>query len=410
MTKYTTEQMMWSMMLVCVFLGTLNLIDRYYYCIYMAVLFFIITPRRRLHLNTDFFVLMFLSIAMLLFSPGMQSSITSMIKPFTYPLCYLLGSSMLVCRANNNADFWQKEKMVSAVIYVLAGGAFAHFVLNMITNWGIANRDVIDVWTKSAMSATGQAALASLMVGISVAFLFSAVGSKKKIIAVVALSLVITYNLMLAGRTLFVLIMVTAVFALMCTWFAEKKKMIKKVIVLLGGVLVLIWLYDADAFGIRTVIESSNFYDRFFDGSYNQGINDDSRMEHKLGHLKYFFDYPWGGNNIGRLYGHHAHDLYLDLYDESGIFALLAIVVYIISSLSRMVKCIKSRYITGQTRMMISCVYFVCNVQFWLEPITAGMPWLLAAYCLFDGVVTYLLSQEMRNRRMAWQAIGIQNK
>jgi hypothetical protein len=31
-----------------------------------------------------------------------------------------------------------------------------------------------------------------------------------------------------------------------------------------------------------------------------------------------------------------------------------------------------------------------------MEPILAGMPWLLASYCFIDGAVTYLLSEEKR--------------
>ena len=48
--------------------------------------------------------------------------------------------------------------------------------------------------------------------------------------------------------------------------------------------------------------------------------------------------------------------------------------------------------------IVIVCVYLVCNIQFWLEPIIRGVPWLLATYCFIDGTVTNLLGQEKRRR------------
>ena len=45
--------------LACIFFGALNLINRYYYCIYIATLFFLLTPKRRIYTNSTFLVLLF---------------------------------------------------------------------------------------------------------------------------------------------------------------------------------------------------------------------------------------------------------------------------------------------------------------------------------------------------------------
>ena len=93
-------------------------------------------------------------------------------------------------------------------------------------------------------------------------------------------------------------------------------------------------LYNLDLFGVKTAYESSNFYYRF---TNEQAIEEDARMTHKLAYLNYLLDYPWGGGNIRELYGHSAHDLYLDTYDESSIIAFITIIIYIILSLGRMI-------------------------------------------------------------------------
>ena len=108
--------------------------------------------------------------------------------------------------------------------------------------------------------------------------------------------------------------------------------------------------------------------------------------------------YLWGGNQLHEIHGGYAHDLYLDTHDNAGIITLLAIVIYIVSSLRRAVKCITNKRLSRDIRVLVLCVYLVCNIMFWLEPIMRGMPWLLTSYCYIDGAVTYLLAQEAKSR------------
>ena len=115
-----------------------------------------------------------------------------------------------------------------------------------------------------------------------------------------------------------------------------------------------------------------------------------------MDYLKYIDRYPFGGNNIREILGFSAHDLYLDTYDESGIFATFTIIDFIISSIIRAIKCVTNKTIPLETRHLLACVYLGVNIQFWLEPIMRGMPWLLAFYCLIDGTVTAMLDRASR--------------
>lgn len=149
------------------------MINRYYYCIYLATFFFLLTPNRRVHVNSTFLVLVFFSMSLLFFTPSAQDRLLDMLKLFTYPLCYLMGTGIFIKKNNSSINLKKEEKNTSTIIYALSAGVMVHFLLNMITNWGLNNRHVIDFWTKEEMSATGQAVLACLMVGGPIAFLFS---------------------------------------------------------------------------------------------------------------------------------------------------------------------------------------------------------------------------------------------
>ena len=391
----TAEKLCTFIVLTCLFLGALNFVNRYYYCVYIAMAFFVITPNRKALSNGSLMALLLFAVSMLIFNPTSHTMLTNMIRPFTYAFCYMMGAGIFNRSKNQGISLENEERKVSVGIYVLTFGIMLHFLLNMLTNWGIGSRHVVDFWTKEEASATSQAVLACLMIGVAMAFLFSTVGRFKKTIAIVSLGVIVAYNLVLAGRTIFMLIIIMSVVAIICMCVAKKKSITKVFFIAFFIVAVLLLIYNLNLFNIKTIVESSNFYDRF---TNSQDIEADARMTHKLAYIQYFFKYPWGGGNIRELYGHSAHDLYLDTYDESSIFALIAIVIYIVQSLVRMVRCFKTQSITFKTRLLIVCVYLVCNIQFWLEPIIRGVPWLLASYCFIDGMVTNLLCQE-RNVR-----------
>ena len=386
------------LILFCLFLGSLNLINRFYYCIYIAALLFVMAPGRKLHFDKSFLMLLIFAMSLLVFDASYQNMATSMIKPFTYPLCYIMGLSLFP-KEESNLDLSHNEKQTSIVIYVASAGVMLHFVLNMLTNRGADTRHVIDFWTKDEMSATGQAVLACLMIAVAAAFLFSKSGKPKKIIAIASLAIVLAYNLILAGRTIFLLILIVFAAALLYVMYENKRikangKTVELIFIIVVVSTLLLLLYSSNAFGVRDSLESSNFYNRFFDKNSTQTIDEDSRLENKLYYIEHFFDSMLGGGHIRREFGHSAHDLFLDVYDEAGIFALISIAIYILYSIGRAIKCIRSNNISFETRLLILCVYLIVNIQFWLEPITRGIPWLLATYCLIDGAVNSLLSKE----------------
>jgi hypothetical protein len=380
----------------CMFLASADFINRYYYCVFIAFFCFIGTPCRKISSNSTLAVLILFSMSILLFDPTSQTKFTYILKPFVYPICYLMGASLFKSRSASDNALVTAEYDIHMVVYVLTAGTMGHFLLNMFINMSSKTRHVIDFWTRAEMSATGQATLAALMVGVIAAFFFSDASKKKKIIAAAAIISILGYNLILAGRTLFVLIAILVVFAFVHRSVVTKRKFFKTLVFITLIAVAIVYLYNENIFGLRTSVESSNFYYRFFKGEYTQEINRDNRMEHKMAYIRYFWDYPFGGNQIRQLYGHYAHDLYLDTYDEAGIFALLTITIYIISSFLRMVRTMRSKQLSFETRQLVACIYVVINIQFLMEPILAGMPWLLASYCFIDGAVTYLLSEEKR--------------
>ena len=392
--KITVMNIFSFVILLFMFLGATDFINRYYYCVFIAFFFFVLTPKRKFQVNTTFLILFVFSLSIMIFNPESHDSITDIIRPFTYPICYFMGLNIFNRKSSDDLESDRLEKSLSFVIYIMAAGLALHFFLNMLTNLNASDRDVVDFWTHEAMSATGQATLACLMVAVIAAFLFSKSGVFKKLIALAMLAAIVAYNLILAGRTLFAFIAVMFVLAFLFQGIATRRNILGSLLIALLAVAVLLAIYNLNLFGIKSAFENSNFYDRFFGGKYSQDIKSDTRGAFKLEYLKHFFDHMFGGKNIKAIVGHSAHDLYLDTYDESGIFALIAVVAYIIGSISRMFRYIKLKTVSFETRQLVFCTFVIVNIQFWLEPIIRGMPWLLATYCFIDGVLTYTMNKK----------------
>ncbi len=373
--------------LVSLFFAATNFLNVYYFFLFFAFCTFLFTPGRKLKFDLSFFALCLFSVSKMVFDPA-SDSVFNVLVCFIFPVSYFIG----YCFWGNNDPIDEHIRYTHGIIYIFAAGTLCHFLLNMLINAGASDigRDTIDFWTRNVMSATGQASLACFSIAVVSAFFFSNCGKCKKLIAILVSALIVAYNFILAGRTIFALLLIALAFAFFFRARVYKKKILKSLFIILLVVILMFFAYSRDIFGIRTAFESSNFYNRF-NGEYSQELDDDHRLEYKLYYIKHMADHPLGGGKTRAQLGHSAHDLYLDLYDEAGIFAFLGVVIYILASLRRWFRFAKFKELSFETRLLVSCVYLAINIQFWLEPITRGMPWLLAYYCLTDGLVSSLL-------------------
>ena len=114
------------MILLLMFLAALNIVDRYYFCIYIAGALFLLTPNRKLRFNSSVTMLLLFGIAILLFNPSSQTTVLNMLKPFAFVLCYIMGFGLFQKRQNRELTLLEEEKRVSVVAYVLAAGTFLH--------------------------------------------------------------------------------------------------------------------------------------------------------------------------------------------------------------------------------------------------------------------------------------------
>lgn len=382
------------LLLICI--ATMNVINRYYVFMFIALgLFFVLKPKRKIYFDIfPISLLVILGLSWVLLSPESTASIFGVIKPFTYVLCYVAGMALI--KDDDDYSFEATPyKLFYKVVVAVALGPFVHYLLNWITNLGATERNTADIWTGETMAATGQAALACIPLALAIACLFSKNKVWIKITSVLTVALVLVYNLVLAGRTLILLFLVIVGVALLHRLIMQKKGRIKVVLIVLAIVILLLAIYQFDTFGVKSYIEDSPLYNRFFGVNSNIDLDEDSRLDRKLYYWQNFDQHLFGGAHFRQDVG-YAHDIFLDTYDEAGVFAFIAIVAYILLTIWRLFKCVSDKTLPFAFRQIVLCIYVIIYIEFMIEPILQGMPWMFASFCLIDGYVAGILRHKRK--------------
>ena len=101
--------------------------------------------------------------------------------------------------------------------------------------------------------------------------------------------------------------------------------------------------------------------------------------------------YPFGGNELRRVIGnHYAHDIFLDTYSDSGIFAFISILIMVSSyavSTIRFYMHLQSNPIVKKVLMNLMIIVLI---MFCMEPTIESTPWLFASFCVLYGAASKL--------------------
>ena len=372
------------------FLGAIDFLNGSYYWFFLSIVVLLLFDRVTIPTNLSSALLLLFAVEIIAFENRSGFSFTSIIKPFFFLVCYVLGYNFFGLLSNNKGH--ENAVFLRWIVLVLSVGCFGHYLLNWATNLNSTSRNTVDFWTGKMITATGQMALACLPLAVAITFMLSNNKLRYKITACVILLGVFGYNMILAGRTLFGITGIVFLAAYVLNGLTNHSR--HKVQLLFWPLIVLlalILLYYIDFLSIRSLIEESNLYKRFVGRDVIAGVLSDGRLVYKEQYLMLMLKYPFGGNKIHTIVGGYAHDLYLDTYDEIGILGLITIVAFVSISIRNMIKFILDKTIAFDLKQLVFCTYIVSNLEFWIEPILKGMPWLLAMYCMIDGAVARCL-------------------
>ena len=376
-----------SFLYLILFCASLNFVSRFYVFAFLAFFIFLLT-RKTFEINNCAFLYIFLCVLMLFYH--YDDGVLGMLKCLSYCFFYLIGYSVvqdgldlsLACEETQN----KSVKNAHSILLWVSSGSFMHYALNFIINVNQdLGRDTNDIWSGETMAATGQAALGCLMLGIAIAMLIFPRKKGQRLIGGALLLSIMAHNLILAGRTLIVICLV--VFVLGIAFYLKNSNNFSTGLKVFGWVAAIgiggIMMYVFNIGGIKDAIMSSNLVNRFT-GDYASNVLDSGRGSIKLSYLQNMWKYPWGGLHMRDEFN-YAHDLWLDGYDEDGIFALVLLIGITLTGLRDLIVFLRNQKFYLGYKISFVCVYSSILLVFCVEPILAGMQWLFACYCLING-------------------------
>lgn len=390
MTKIGISKIGHGVVLILLFFAAMNFQSKFYYFALGAAIVMALCTKV-LRVEPFFIIYLLLSVLMGLYN--VDNGMLAIIRPVAFAAVYLVGYNLSQNHKTGETSrgFLSVNKSYS-LLKAVAWGSFVHFLLNYFISIGTdVGRNTTDIWTGEVFSATGQAALSCLMLGLSVAMILLPAKRSGRVLGIAALILMFSYNLILATRTMFVI--VAAVFMVGSIYYLKNTKNISQrartayivLTIVFAFIVIFIALVSANIFGLQSLIFESNLFERFAGFSYSELLDSD-RLGRKMFYIRNMFRYPFGGFNMRRSFG-YAHDLLLDAYDEYGALSLILLIMILIKGIKNLITFCKNDRIAMPYRISFLCVYTAVLLEFCVEPIFAGMPWLFVCYSLINGCI-----------------------
>lgn len=302
-------------------------------------------------------------------------------KGINFFLMYLIGFNGFQ-RAQN------KDKYIQKTALFVFWGFFIYIILTYYININITleyegQRRLINFWTGEEIAVTLVGLVSSVVIGYSVFILFCIEKFYMKLIAILALFLVVVINAKTATRTPFFLLGLVFVFMFLVNLKSQKQN--KKIKILFFTwllICVLFCLIANNIGGVKTYIDKTPIMQRFL----REG-DKTSRTTIFKNFLDYTFVYPWGGGKIQEVVGIMAHNYLQQGHDLYGIFATIALIGITISVFKNFFRLIKKRNKKNNDYMLLA-MYFSMFIQMCLEPIFKGYPCFFFSFLLIHGATT----------------------
>ncbi len=377
------------------FFSAFNFMGLWHYYLFLAIIFAFCKKEFTVSFDGALFALVTLSLSIVIFDRTASISVLTMIKQFVYPLSYVVGY-IFISNKKTRFGFNEAENVLLRCIVLFALGTLLHIGINIYINPEVElSRNLIDIWSGEILAATGQAAFTIFPICLCSTIIFSSSKLFYKLISVAVLIYIVWANFKLACRTIMVLVVVALLIAGIY-YIINKSNASKKLYALIGVAVIAGCLFVAfqnNVLGIHDAYIESDYYLRIENYKQTQLV-EDPRFDYKMEYIERMVQNPFGGAKTHREIRSYAHDLFLDTYDDASVFAFLAVVAFIIISIRNLVKVLKNKNLSFIFRQLFLSVSVICYMEFMIEPILRGLPWLLALFCFMHGAVACLLKSD----------------
>lgn len=300
---------------------------------------------------------------------------------------YLIGKQYVLRSRSKNA--------VMTLVIILAAGMCLHGLLNWVamlrSEYMVTyayKRLSVDFWRGDVVSVTVTGMFFTFATGLSIGAIFSKCKKKTKLLAVATLVACLAATVFFANRTLLVIIVIMLVGYVASTLLSSHISPAKKALLLslMGLVLlVLVLAFAFNWFGITDRIMSLKLFQRI---SGDEGGRTDQWILILTDNA--FVNYPMGGGYIATLGGeNYLHNLWLDIYNRTGVLPFILIVIFTVQMLLRYLPFRREMLRHGKTVecTCITALLIATVLNCMVEPIIEANPYYFLIVLMFLGAM-----------------------
>lgn len=338
--------------------------------------------------------------------PNTSQFIVVLMFAISYPTCsvifgglteqavYLWVISVAIISAYLMGWNWRKlfPDATASSVMILFGLSFAaHGLLNYFYSLQLGVGDsgfCYDFWSKSNSASTAQGVLFTPLISVIWIVLLQHRSPYLKATSFITLLFAVRYNFMLGGRS-FLLLLALAAFTyliLKLSFSAESTgDAIKNLLTVFFLLILILYLYQKNAFDLKSTFENSYMAHRF---KY-QSVAEDDRATRWVYYASHFNQGIFGGNRISISSGYgYAHNLWLDVFDQAGFIPFLLLLML---SCSSVVRGLRTAFLTNRYEGLYAASFYVIYIaQFFIEPILQGSPFFFISFVFITGLFNSL--------------------
>lgn len=275
------------------------------------------------------------------------------------------------------------DKAIKKLIIAIVLGFAVHALLNSLINTDSDRITISDYFHGAIISATCAGGINTIIFSLLTCLIME----KNKLLKIggfVCLGISLIYASILASRTQFIILLI--VFIITFVLYLNEQQKPGVAMKFLFGVasvgVVLYIVYLTDLFGMRSFIESSNFYLRMTESSLEN--SDSIRINRFTEGIVALFQYPFGQENAP-----YYHNMWLDVGKIGGIIPFFCLLLFTVVTTSHVVQIFCCKKLDIMTRYAILSVFMGIIFNLFVEPAMEGMFDIVLTWILLCGAIEY---------------------
>lgn len=329
------------------------------------------------------------------------NTFTSIIGKVLYPIYFFVIGYMVVKGDEQNQYKKTYGYLLTLIISNVLFGVLC--LIKTISLYGnmeiarfMAGRVVINIWGSNPIAAT----ILNMSLAFGLSLLHSIFLSHKNIRhgKLIKLTVILSFIasvycvVQLGNRTGILIIVCSYVVAFLLANKTGRRFGSVLFMIILG--FFIKFLYNMNIFGIESAIKNTYFYARFLE----QSLTEDPRISAWSIAFQGIFENPLGGKET-KLPLISAHNMWLDVGYEAGIFPFLLLVVFTVVSIKTLVVFINLNH-PIMLKSIIIGLYTSFFITFFMEPVLMGGVFYFTMFCFVFGIIVRLNSEKIQNNKL----------